>query len=152
MCMRCEGYSEEEIDRSIDLVIRVHGYLIQQVTDEYHPWTYTVGIQENHGQAELLCVDIDLAAQARLVKTLADDVARCGRVREVLLRALDVELVEVDEAHLRDDLVVVWEDRYDRSAQRGDFLQIVPGPSWFCDHHAQEVRRLDDPATHPSGV
>ena len=51
---------------------------------------------------------------------------------------------------LRDGLVAAWEERYSMAATTGDFLQVVPGPSWFCEHHARQVRRLDDPDAAPA--
>lgn len=141
MCMRCDGYSWEEIDRHHDLVIRVHGYLIQQV-DDVKPWTYTVGITESWGRPELLMVDVEPEVQAMLIKAVADDHIDHGDVRPSTLDLLDVELVVVDERHFRNGMVATWEDRYSRSATTGDFLQVVPGPGWFCEHHAARVRRL----------
>ena len=144
MCMRCDGYSPEEVDRHTDLLIRVHGFMIQQVEDD-PPWTYTVGVSESWNRPELLIVDIDGATQARLVKAVADDYVRLGDIQPSTLEKLDVELIEVDEVHFRDGLVAQWEHRYSMSASTGDFLQIVPGPSWLCDRHVATVRRLDDP-------
>ena len=43
MCMRCDGYSWEEIDRSTDLVIQVHGFQLLQGT---RPKKIT-GVNEN---------------------------------------------------------------------------------------------------------
>ena len=149
MCMRCERYSIEEIERATDLTIITNGYLLLRVTDVYNPWSYTVGLRESYDHPEFVCVDIDTDCQQRLIKLLADQVATCGPIHDDMLRAADIELLVVDEAHLRDDLVVVWEKRYGRSAQTGDFLQIRLGPSWYCEHHANAARRLDDPAAGP---
>lgn len=143
MCMRCDGYSWEEIDRHHDLVIRVHGYLIQQVED-VRPWTYTIGARESWNRPELLMVDVEAGLQATLIRAVADDYVEHGEIARSTLDLLDIELVVVDEWHFRDGMVGVWEDRYSRSAATGDFVQIVPGPGWFCRHHAALVRRLDE--------
>lgn len=144
MCMRCDGYSWEEIERHMDLVIRVHGYLIQQVEDE-PSWTYTIGIRESWSRAELLVVDIGAHAQARLISAVADDYVAHGVILAATLDLLDLELVDVDESHFADGLVAAWEDRYSMSARTGDFLQIVPGESWYGDCCAVRSRRLDIP-------
>lgn len=149
MCMRCDGYSWEEIDRSTDLVIQVHGFQLLQVESD-PPWTYTIGVRESWEQPELLVVDIDAAPQADLIRAVADDYLCFGEIRQSTLELLDVELVTVDEAHFADGLVAAWEDRYSMSATTGDFLQIVPGRSWFCECHAAMVRRLDDPDVLPA--
>lgn len=142
MCMRCEGYSWEEIDRHNDLVIRVHGYLIQKVVDEDESWTYTVGLDESWGHPDLVCVDIVQDVQVALIRALASEIAERGEIESQVLDDLDLELVTVDESHFADGMVGVWERRYDRRALTGDFLQIVPGPSWFCGVHRAMVRRL----------
>ncbi len=149
MCMRCDGCSDEEIERATDLTIITNGYLLLRVTDEYNPWSYTVGLRESYGHPEFVCVDTSTARQQQLIRLLADEVADQGRIDDDVLRGADIELLVVDEVHLRDDLVVVWEERYDRSAQTGDFLQIRLGASWYCEHHADGARRLDDPGAGP---
>lgn len=145
MCMRCEGFSWEEIERHTDLVIRVHGYLLQQV-EAVRPWTYTIGCRESWDRPELLIVDVVADVQAILLQAVADDYVVHGALRADSLATLDVEVVAVDASHFRDGLVAAWEHRYAMAARTGDFLQVVPGPSWFCDHHAGRVRRLDRPA------
>lgn len=149
MCMRCDGYSEEEIERHTDLVIRVHGFLMQQV--EADPsWTYTIGALESWARPELIVVDIDAETQVQLLRAVADGYVTSGEILPSTLELLDVELVAVDEQHFRDGLVAAWEERYSMAATTGDFLQVVPGPSWFCEHHARQVRRLDDPDAAPA--
>ena len=146
MCMRCDGYSSEEIERHSDLLIRVHGFLIQQVEAD-PPWTYTIGAHESWSRPELIVLDIDAGAQARLIRAVADDYLTFAEIRPSTLELLDIELVTVHEAHFGGGLVAAWEERYSLSATTGDFLQIVPGRSWFCDRHEAMVRRLDDPSS-----
>ena len=79
MCLRCDGYSDEELDRQQDLAIRVNGY---QYLHVYQPgsstgdgtWTYTVGLSENFGQPEFICIGIKPERQVSIVKALADTV------------------------------------------------------------------------------
>ena len=143
MCMRCDGYSWEEIERHTDLVIRVHGFMMIHVEDD-PPWTYTVGAFESWDQPELIVVDIEATIQKALVQAVAEDYADFGEIRAETLDLLDVELVTVDESHFAEGLVGGWEARYSMSASTGDFVQVVPGRSWFCDDCAPRVRRLDD--------
>ena len=146
MCMRCDGYSWDEIDRHTDLMIRVHGYLMLHVGDQAGSWTYTIGTIESWDQPELIVLDVEPELQAVLVHAVADDYVRHGEVRDDTLDMLDVELVPVDESHFTAGMVAAWEERYSMVPQAGDFVQIVPGSSWFCPAHAARVRRLDDAA------
>ncbi len=34
MCSRCDGYSEEEVERALDLQIRVNGWTATQISDD----------------------------------------------------------------------------------------------------------------------
>ena len=142
MCMRCDGYSWEEIDRHTDLVIRVHGFTTVHVEDE-PPWTYTIGAFEIWDQPELLVVDIEPTIQKALVHAVAEDYVDFGEIQNDTLDLLDVETITVDETHFLDGLVAGWESRYSMAATTGDFVQLVPGPSWFCDDCGPNVRRLD---------
>ena len=107
-------------------------------------WTYTVGAFESWDQPELLMVDMDAEVQKTLVQAVADDYVVFGELREDTPAMLDVEIVVVDESHLRDGLVAQWEDRYSISAFTGDFVQIVPGASWARGGRGAPIRRLDD--------
>lgn len=144
MCMRCEGYSWEEIERHTDLVIRVHGFMVVHV-EAPSPWTYTVGAFESWDQPELLVVDIEAPIQKALVHAVAEDYVDFGEIRADTLDLLDVELVTVDESHFAEGLVAGWESRYSMSASTSDFVQLLPGPSWVCEGCAPCRRRLDEP-------
>ena len=81
MCLRCDGYSEEQIRRRRDLTIRVHGWLMAVVEDDDGPgWTYTVGLTESFGHPELLCVGVEADVQQTLVQSMADEIAESGHV------------------------------------------------------------------------
>ncbi len=127
--MKYSGFSWEEIERHTDLVIRVHGFMAQQVSGAERAWTYTVGITESWDHPELLCVDGPGETQANLIGVTADDIEEFGAVRPATLESHDIELVPVEERHLRYGLVASWEARYQRSAATGDFLRIVLGTS-----------------------
>ena len=143
MCMRCDGYSWEEIERHTDVAIRVHGYTTVHV-EAQPPWTYTIGAYESWDQPELIVVDIESAIQKAIVHAVASDYVEFGEVADATLDLLDVELVTVDESHFVDGLVAAWENRYSLAASTGDFVQVVPGPSWCCDDCGQRLRRLDE--------
>jgi hypothetical protein len=143
MCMRCDGYTWEEIARHTDLVIRVHGFTTVRVESE-RPWTYTVGAIESWDQPELIVVDIDPAIQTTLIRAVSDDYVDIGEIRPETLELLDVELLTVDASHFADGLVAAWEGRYSMAASTGDFVQLFPGSSWFCGGCDKPRRRLDE--------
>lgn len=143
MCMRCDGYSWEEIERHTDLVIRVHGFMMIHVED-VPPWTYTIGAFESWDQPELIVIDVDSPMQKALIHAVAEDYVDFGEIRQATLDLLDVEIATVDESHFSDGLVAAWESRYSMAASTGDFVQLVPGPSWFYGDCVSKVRRLDE--------
>lgn len=148
MCMRCNGYSQEDLDRQQDLAIRVNGYSYIHVYDPGDPkgidgtWTYTLGILEGFGQPDFIVLGIDTDKQVALIKALAESIV-VGAFSKAILAELDVSLATVHEDHFPDGLVGEWEDRYG-PAQRGDFVQIVPGDSWYC-RCCPGVEMMDDP-------
>ena len=149
MCMKCDGYSQEDLDQQQDLTIRVHGYSYIHVYDPDDPqcidgsWTYTIGLKENFGQPEFIIVGIETDRQVALIKALAESIV-ASAFDDSVLAELDVSLIAVHEDHFADGLVGEWEVRYG-SAQRGDFMQIVPGDSWYC-RCCPGVEMMDDPA------
>ncbi|MCP3937537.1 MAG: DUF4262 domain-containing protein [Actinomycetia bacterium] len=147
MCTRCDGYGFDDHKQKIDLTVRVHGFAIQQVAAEGRrpSWAYSVGLGESFDLPDLLCVDIEDETQASLISDIGSRVRSLGSYDESYLDHRDVELIPVHPSHLRGGLVAVWSDRYDRLPRAGEFLQVVPGPSWFCDCHAHSMRRLDSP-------
>ncbi|MEQ8719527.1 MAG: DUF4262 domain-containing protein [Acidimicrobiales bacterium] len=147
MCRICDGYSDEELTRELDLAIRVHGFTRVGVENpDGTGWTYTIGLAENCGQPDLVCIDVEPDFQQRLVQAIAATVVETGSPPDARsLAQLDVELVQVHPRHLDGDLVNLWAERYRRRPGEGDFLQVLPGSSHFCACHARAARRLDDP-------
>ena len=143
MCMRCDGYSWEEIARHTDLAIRIHGFTTVHVESE-RPWTYTVGALESWDQPELIVVDIDATVQKALIQAVGGEYVELGEIRSETLELLDVELITVDASHFADGLVAAWEGHYSMAASTGDFVQLVPGSSWFWGDRGPVQRRLDE--------
>ncbi len=146
MCMVCDGFSFEEIERQLDLSIQVNGFFIQQVGDSFDDptlWSYTIGVNESWGHADFVVVDMPADLQRHVIAALIDDVVDFGEVRAETRRLLDLELVPVHRSHLAAGMVGMWEVRNGRDAEPGDFFQIVPGLKWYCTGHASIGRRLD---------
>lgn len=133
--------------RELDLAIRVHGFARVGVEDPSGPgWTYTLGLMENFDHPDLVCIEVEPDAQRAFVQAVGAMVVDDDAPPDpVALAELDLELVPVDPCHLRGDLVAWWIERHGRRPDGGDFLQVLPGPSYFCERHATWARRLDDP-------
>ena len=63
MCLKCDGYSEEEIARGRELIIATHGWMVQGVVPDGHGqpnggFAYTVGVTESYGLPELVIMDM----------------------------------------------------------------------------------------------
>ncbi len=152
MCLHCEGFSEEEIERSQDLTIRIHGWLLQSVSDEEGVgWSYTVGLTESYGHPELICLDIALDDQVQVIRWLADQVVATGRIDADAPQRGCIELLPVHRDHLATDLIATWLNRYDRVPEGDEFLQIVFNSCHFCEGHDHYLRLLDRPDVYTRG-
>ena len=147
MCIRCEGYNEEQVGRMHDLMIDVHGFMMTQVRGHgQDAWTYTMGLREGLNHPDLLVVHLQPDVQAELASKLGTMVVDDGRIDPEVLAVSDIELVPVDPRHFRDGLVAEWVNRYRRFPEEGDFLQVVLGPSMLCECCQHRMPRLDEPA------
>ncbi|NOX29299.1 MAG: DUF4262 domain-containing protein [Actinobacteria bacterium] len=144
MCKKCDGYSWEEIERANGLAIMINGYYIQQVVDPQNKvWSYTTGLLESFNHPELICFDLDADVQNRTVFQLAEQVKHTGEIDELTIEIGQVELIPVHRSHLATDLVAQWTNRYERIAERGEFLQIVPDQLQLCPNHGPQIRLFD---------
>ncbi len=147
MCIRCEGYGEEQVERMYDLMIDVHGFAMTQVREHgQNGWTYTMGLRDRFGHPDLLIVHLVPSVQAELASKLGQMVVSDGTLDHEVLVASDIELVPVLPDHFRDGLVAEWVNRYRRFPEEGDFLQVMMGPSQLCECCQHRMQRLDDPA------
>jgi len=149
MCDICDGMTFEEADRRDELLIAVNGWMACQVEDGTEPgWVYTLGIHPSFGHPELICIDFPFQqdVQVFLVRYLAGWVAAHGVVDDAELARLDVELVPVNREWFEDGLVASWEHHYGHVPEVGQFVQILPGPSWFENGDTSARKRLDRPA------
>lgn len=146
MCVICNGMTEQESDATMQTMIDVHGYYIQMVRGPDHPeWSYTIGLQEAIGHPDLICIDVATSLQEALLADIGRSIIDGFPPTKAELRAADIELLPVHPSHLAGDLVAQWRRRQNRLPAEGDFLQILPGLSYFCSCHAGRLQRLDGP-------
>ncbi len=75
MCLRCEGWSDEEVLAQSRRDIEVHGWGFVHVEGGGGAaFTYTVGLTRFHGHPELLVTGLEADQAAVLLGDLADDV------------------------------------------------------------------------------
>ena len=146
MCLQCDGYSEDDVNRMVDLHIRVYGYHVTQV-EERDPWCYTIGLQQSFGHPELVTTTVKMSTQVGLIQTVASMLTGSGEIDHEELGRIGIRLVPVHRSHLATGLVGSWESFYGRRATPGSFLQILPPKSWLCPCHQNAVARLDRPPT-----
>jgi len=128
----------------VDLHIRVYGYHITQVEDR-DPWCYTIGLERNFGQPEIVTTTLKMPAQMELIQTVAGMLTGKGEIDYEQLGRLDIRLVPVHRSHLAAGLVGGWEAFYARPATPGSFVQVLPPKNWLCPCHRNAVTRLDRP-------
>ena len=149
--MECDGYSIEQVMQVIDLNIRTYGWH-HVLVDAPKPWSYTIGLRESFGHPELTVVDLEPSAQVELIRWACECIEDGGSIDSFERSALGVEIVAVHDSHLRDgEWFGTWHAFYDAEPPSGSFLQILPPPTWECDHHRGGSRRLDRPDCRPGG-
>ena len=149
MCLECNGYSYEEAMQALDLQITIDGFALMQVQGDGETWCYTIGLLENFGHPELALLDISISKQHKYMDKLVQSIIDNGELSPLAVLELGVECVEVHDNHLRSDLFGRWVARHLRFPRPGEFLQVVPPRSAFCDCHANAIRRLDRPGPLP---
>lgn len=142
--MLCEGMTEEDLDSSMETKIALHGFTLIHVAAD-PSWTYSIGLADEPGVADLVCIGIEQSAQWELVDILASAVAGGEKISDSMQEVLDLRLVDVHPYHLGGDRFAAWSRRRGRAPRRGQMQQLVLGPSWFCECHANRGPRLDRP-------
>lgn len=146
MCLRCDGYSEDEVARSIDLAVRVHGWALIPVEDE-RPWAYTVGLLETYQHPELVVTDLELSVEVSIINWAVRQIASRGMIDEAELARRELRAAEVHRSHDAGDWFGTWCRHYKRFPSPGDFVQLIPAPTRFCSCHRHALTRLDRPPT-----
>ena len=137
--------------QALDLHIRIHGWVLQQVQDVATAWCYTIGLIESYQHPELVLMDVDPELQRGLMTQLVEGIATSGGLTNELLSRLGVRCVQVHQDHLRSDLFASWANRYGRFPQPGEILQVLLPDDAYCECHTSAQRRLDRPGPLPSG-
>lgn len=153
MCLRCDGYSDEEIARNLELTILVHGWAVRGIAPPDPPnpaggWATTIGATENYDLPELIITDTNFT-DAHHVLNWAVQFLRDGGTLDGLVDD-QVLWVPVHDAHLDSPLFADYHSRYGGAPSSGGVLQLFPSSRW---HSAACVMassiNLSDPTPHP---
>ena len=143
MCLRCDGYTENDVHNTTEMQILVHGWSVAAV-EEKRPWAYSIGVLETYAHPELVVMGVEIKIAHDLINYIGGCVRDGGGVLDHKgLRAEGIRLVDVHERHLRSNLFGSWIRYYGELPRAGDFMQILPPPEFFCACHRQAYRRLD---------
>lgn len=135
MCIKCDGYSDEEILRGMDLTIQVYGFYIQGVVenpDGVGNWAYTVGLADFE-IPELILTDHTFERSVHLINLVGRRVVQ-GQSLESALIDSDFTLGRVHDDHIAQGLVAMWPEYYGemragRLPSSVTFRQLIPGGS-----------------------
>ena len=129
--MRCDGYSDEQIARWLELTIVTTGWAVQGVEPWDGPdatiaggWAYTIGATESFGLPELIITEFDFAEAHQVlnwsVEFLRDGGSLDGLVDDQILWA------PVHDDHLTTDLFNVYWGHYGEPPKSGQVIQLFP--------------------------
>lgn len=130
MCLYCDGYSDGEVRRDLELRIAAYGWGVEGVEAPVdgpgEPWAYTVGLVEGFGVPELLVVGLGFREACHLLNRCGSVLAKGGTPDDLWDEfALRAEVV-ADHLLTGTDLVNSWTWFYGSPPMQGQFLQLVP--------------------------
>jgi|GEM_PF-368583 len=129
MCVICDGQTQEQAARFIELTIIQHGWALRHV----HPgaddptgghWTYTIGLVENFNHPELVITDTEYEVAGSLLNALGEEIRSGHEISSITESGF--ELNEVHPAHLASELFYGWADNYEPSRQLTTTAQATP--------------------------
>jgi hypothetical protein len=154
MCVICDGQTQEQSARFIELTIIHHGWALRHV----HPgaddptgghWTYTIGLVENFNHPELVITDTEYEVAGSLLNALGEEIRSGHEISPITESGF--ELNEVHPAHLASELFYGWANNYGYPPGPGEMLQVVKPADRYCTSHAKSRTDLRDPNQFPGG-
>jgi hypothetical protein len=135
MCMECDGYSEEQIARWLELTILTHGWAVQGVepssTDDPNGgWAYTVGATASYGIPELVITDTDFSEAGHVLNWAVEKLRDGGTIDDLV--ADYILWVPVHDNHLDSGLFASYWDHYRTPPEPGWVIQLFPSNREHC--------------------
>lgn len=149
MCLKCDGYSDDDVARFIELSILTHGWFVQGIVPggedppESPTWAYTIGLTEGFDLPELIVVDTEFA-EASSFLNLCGELLTSGVPFDELID-LGMLVRPVAETHLNGELFYQWANYYGQSGAAARFVQLVQPPESFCRRCYPSIPDLSDP-------
>ena len=156
MCFKCDGYTDEQLDRGLKLRILIHGWAVQGVEPATPDgpsggWAYTIGATENCGVPELIITDTNWD-EAQHVLNWAISRLRDGDTLDDLIED-EVLWGPVHDAHLPSHLFNIYADHYRRLPDPGQFIQLFPSNRKHSAHFVKAASTdLSDPTQLPENA
>jgi hypothetical protein len=142
MCMKCDGYSDDQIARKLELTILTNGWAVRGVEPSDDPdatlaggWAFTIGATESFGLPELIITEFEFP-EAHYILNGAVEFLRYGGTLDGLVDD-HILWAPVHDDHLTTDLFNSYWDHYREPPKPGQMLQLFPSTS---DHCAECVR------------
>ena len=129
MCMKCDGYSDDQIARWLELTILTHGWAVQGVEptspdDQSGGWAYTVGATESYGIPELVITDSDFAEAGHVLNWAVEKLRDGGTLQDLVDD--HILWVPVHDDHLDSELLVSYWEHYREAPRPGGVIQLFP--------------------------
>lgn len=146
MCMKCDGYSDDQIARNLELTILTHGWAVRgvepsnELDDDLDAtltggWAFTIGATVSFGLPELIITEFEFS-EAHHILNWAVEFLRDGGTLDGLVDD-DILWAPVHDDYLTTDLFNQYWDHYREPPQPGQVLQLFPSTAEHC---AQCVR------------
>ncbi len=149
MCLICDGYTEEDVHRAIELTIATYGWSVQGVVveppDTGPEWAYSIGLAESYGLPELVVTGLAFDVGHRLINAAADLMIE-GCTLDEAAASLGMRAGVVHQRRIESgEWVGMWSNYYGPLPEPGTFVQLFAAPEMFCACHRHLVPDLTDP-------
>lgn len=146
MCLRCDGYSEQDVLRNIELTIATYGWYVQGVVngpDERGPeWCYSIGLAENYGLPELAVIGPEYSVGVHLVNAAAECLLD-GYTLDDMAAELGGRHGVVHQSHIDSgDWFGTWSTYHGHLPEPGLFVQVFAPSGMFCACHRHLIPDL----------
>ena len=131
------------------------GWALVTVQHNQWSWSHTIGLAER-GLPELVIANLKVDFAKETLHTVAGGLT-VGLSFENLGEISDLTFGDVHRNHLRNGLVSAWDGYYshpDKAPRLAttDFLQVIPGPTYFCKTNQRRKLDLSSPDTSILGI
>lgn len=147
MCMTCDGYTDEEQERWLELTILTNGWAVLGVEEPDDPtggWAFTTGATQSHGLPEFIITDQPWYEAAHVLNWVVKKLRDGGTMDD--LEADQILWQPVHDDHLHTDLFNQFHNHYGEWPRPGQMIQLFPSTHDRCAECVRaECVDLSDP-------